>query len=158
MTVNPKTVVGRRNLTFNSLDEVLVDVEQLAASPTVHTLGNWSFERLLAHLAMTFRGSIDGFHSKAPLLIRLILPFFKKRVISRPLSPGIRLPESAQSDAFPTVESLQTALDDFRHAIHRAKTERMEKTHPGFGRMTHEEWMQLHLRHCAMHLSFVVAR
>ncbi|MFN9721584.1 MAG: DUF1569 domain-containing protein [Planctomycetota bacterium] len=158
MTVNPKTVTGRRDLTFHSLDDVLADVEQLAASANVRTLGNWSFDRLLSHLAMTFRGSVDGFQSKAPLWIRLILPVFKKRVISHPLRPGIRLPASVEVQAYPTANSLSSALEDFRRSIQRARTERMEKPHPAFGRMTHEEWLQLHLRHCEMHLSFVVVR
>lgn len=158
MTVNPKTVPGRRDLTFHSLDDVLEDVEQFAALSTVRTLGNWSFDRLLAHLAMTFRGSIDGFQTQAPFWIRLIAPFFKKRVISSPLRPGIRLPKSAEADAYPAAGSLQSALDDFRCSVQRAKSERMDKPHPAFGRMTHNEWLQLHLRHCEMHLSFVVAR
>ncbi|MFN5799079.1 MAG: DUF1569 domain-containing protein [Planctomyces sp.] len=32
----------------------------------------------------------------------------------------------------------------------------MRAPHPGFGRMTHQEWLLLHLRHSEMHLSFAI--
>ena len=60
---------------------------------------------------------------------------------------GINLPKAAESGAFPDAGSLLEALDDLRHAVARTKSERMEAVHPAFGKMTHEEWNTLHLRH-----------
>lgn len=40
MTVDTKTVQGRRELKFQSFDEVLADAEKLVSSPNTKTLGN----------------------------------------------------------------------------------------------------------------------
>ncbi len=154
MLVNTKTVQGRRNLEFSTLDEIVADAEKLVAAKDTQTLGNWSLSHLLSHLTMTFNSSIDGFQIKAPLFIRLIVPFFKKSVLRQKMSPGINLPKSAQAVAFPDVGSSQEALEQLRKAVARAKSERMEAAHPGLGNMTQDEWVKLHLRHSEMHLSF----
>ena len=156
MTVNPKTVQGRRNLEFSSLDQIVADAERLVAANNTQTVGNWSLSHLLSHLAMTVNSSIDGFTMKAPLFVRIIVPFFKKGALRNRMSPGIQLPKSALAVAYPEVASAQMALDQLRQAIARTKSERMEATHPAFGRMTHDEWVILHLRHSEMHLSFAV--
>ncbi|MFN5052141.1 MAG: DUF1569 domain-containing protein [Planctomyces sp.] len=155
MPVNPRHVQGRRELTFHSLQQVLDDVEQLAASPATRTLGNWSLAQLLNHLALTMNGSIDGFSVQAPWFIRLLAPLFKQSALKK-ISPGIRLPKSAEAVAFPSSVSLPESLQAFRQAIRRASTEQMRAPHPGFGRMTHQEWLLLHLRHSEMHLSFAI--
>jgi hypothetical protein len=41
MPVDTKTVPGRRELVFRSLDEVVADAETLVASPNTKMLGNW---------------------------------------------------------------------------------------------------------------------
>lgn len=156
MPVNSKTVIGRRTLNFNTLEEIVADVEMLVASPRTKTLGNWPLEKLISHLAMTFRGSLDGFQSKAPLLVRLIVPFFKARALKSKMSPGIKLPAGTDVVAYPDAASAAAALADLQTAIARTRTEKMEARHPAFGNMTHDEWYQLHLRHAEMHLSFAV--
>lgn len=159
MPVNAKTVQGRRNVSFQSMDDIVADVEKLAASSTSRTIGNWSLDKLIMHLSQTIHGSIDGFKTKAPLAIRLIMPFFKSRIINaKELKPGINLPKAAVSAAYPDAGSLQEALDDLRRAVARTKTERMTASHPAFGKMTHEEWNTLHLRHSEMHLSFALLK
>ncbi len=35
-------------------------------------------------------------------------------------------------------------------------TQLLEAIHPAFGKMNHDEWTKLHLRHSEMHLSFAV--
>jgi hypothetical protein len=85
------------------------------------------------------------------------MPLFKGRVLKSPkMSPGIKLPKAAEAAAFPEAGTRQEALDDLRRAVARTKTERMEAVHPAFGKMTHEEWHTLHLRHSEMHLSFAL--
>ncbi|HEX3870489.1 MAG TPA: DUF1569 domain-containing protein, partial [Pirellulales bacterium] len=60
MNIVAKTVVGRRDLTFASLDDVVADAETVVASPNVKMLGNWPLDRLLSHLALAVNGSVDG--------------------------------------------------------------------------------------------------
>ncbi len=55
-----------------------------------------------------------------------------------------------------TKVSGREALEQFVNAVARTSTERMTAPHPAFGRMTHDEWVVLNLRHCELHLSFAV--
>ena len=59
--INTATVKNRRQLHFNSLDEIAAEVERLAACQQVRTIGNWSSGQVLQHLASTMDNSIDGF-------------------------------------------------------------------------------------------------
>jgi hypothetical protein len=154
--VDSKAVQGRRNLRFTSLDEVVADAEKLVSSPTSRTLGNWPISQLLTHLAMAMNTSIDGISFKAPWLIRLIGPFLKQRILQRGLSPGFKLPREREAAAYPPANSPQEALDILRKAAGRMRTERATVTHPIFGKMTHEDWIQFHLRHAELHLSYAV--
>ena len=106
MPVNSKTVSGRRDLTFQSLDDIVADAECLVASPKTKTLGNWPLTQLLTHLSSTVENSIDGFQVKAPLFVRLIVPFLKGRVLCNKMSPGIKLPKSTEAHAFPARQPL----------------------------------------------------
>lgn len=157
MLVNPRRVKGRRSLRFETFHDVVADVEQLVAANNCRMLGNWSLPVLINHLTMTMHASIDGFPSKAPFLIRLIGPMIKRSVVyGKKLSPGIKLPAEAIPAAFPPGNSAHEALADLKSAFSRALTERMEADHPAFGRMTHEEWLLMQLRHAEMHLSFAL--
>jgi hypothetical protein len=50
----------------------------------------------------------------------------------------------------------QEALEQLRKAVARLRAEKMTARHPVFGRITHDEWARLHLRHAELHLSFAV--
>lgn len=159
MPVISKTVQGRRDVSFQTLDDIVADAEKLVASPISRTIGNWPLVKLIKHLSQTIHNSIDGFQSKAPRWIRLIMPLFKGRILkARKMSPGINLPKATVASAFPDAGSIQEALDDLRRAVARTKSERMEAVHPAFGKMTHDEWNTLHLRHSEMHLSFALPK
>ena len=156
MTVDTATVQVRRKLTFRSFDEVLADAERLVSSPNTKTLGNWPLSQLLTHLATTINSSIDGMSAKAPWLLRLVGPLVKWRIIKNGMSSGFKLPKEREATAFPAASSPQEALGKLRAAVGRLKQERMTARHPVFGKLTHEEWTRLHLRHAEMHLSFAV--
>jgi len=156
MTVDTATVQGRRKLTFRSFDEVLADAERLVSSPNTKILGNWPLSQLLTHLATGINSSIDGISAKAPWFLRLIGPFVKRRIMKNGMSPGFKLPKGRETAAFPAASSPQEALGKLRAAVGRLKQERMTARHPFFGKLTHEEWTRLHLRHAEMHLGFAV--
>ena len=147
----------RREVNFKNFAEILADAERLVSTPNTKVVGNWPLTQLLTHLAMTFNCSIDGFSSKAPFAIRLIGPLIKGFVLKAPkMKPGIKLPKDAVIAAYPSAESPQAAFDSLHKAIARTKTERMQARHPAFGKMTHDQWNTLHLRHCELHLSFAI--
>jgi hypothetical protein len=156
MPINTKSVHGRRHLTFQSLDEVVADAEKLAVSPNTKMLGNWPLGQLLMHLTTTINHSIDGISFTGPWYIRLIAPLFKKRFLTKPMPVGFNLPKEAEPGFFPAASSLQEAFEQLRTAVARTHNERMTATHPVLGKMKHEEWQQLHLRHSELHLSFAV--
>lgn len=156
MSVDCKKVEGRRKLNFTSLDEVVADAETLVASPTTKMLGNWPLGRLLTHLANSIDRSLDGSSVRAPLIVRLIAPFFKRRVLKNGMPVGTQLPKEAEVILYPSVDTPREGLEKYRAAVARLRTEKMTAPHPVFGKITPEEWRQFHLRHAELHLSFAL--
>ena len=156
MAIKTKTVQGRRELHFTSLDEVVADAEMLVASPNVKTLGNWPLDRLINHLALSINSSIDGTTFRAPWFIRLLSPLFKHRFLTRTMSPGFNLPKRAETEFYAIPASSQEALRNLKTAVARLKADKIAPSHPLFRNLTQEECDQLHLRHAEMHLSFAV--
>jgi Protein of unknown function (DUF1569) len=157
MPVDTKHVPGRRKLHFASLDAMLAEAERLVASPQTKMLGNWPLSQLLVHLTLAMNSSIDGISARAPWFIRLLGPVIKRRVLARGMSPGFKLPASAEAEFFPPAGSTSDALEKFRAAVDRVKRERMTAVHPIMGRITHDEWLALHLRHAELHFGFATA-
>ena len=156
MQVDAKQGPGRRRLRFTTLDEIVHDAERLVAAKNARTLGNWSLDRLLSHLAIAVDGSIDGISGQAPGMIRLLGPLLKHWVLKRGLSPGFRLPKKLEAAAFPAGSSPDEAFRKLRSAVARTAAERMTARHPVFGKLSHAEWEQFHLRHAELHLSFAI--
>jgi hypothetical protein len=155
-SINTAKVANRRQLRFNSLDDIAAEVERLAACTEVRALGNWSSGQVLQHLASTMDNSIDGFPNFVPAPIKLMLRLFmKRRFLTKPMPPGFKLPAKAEK-MLPGPTDWETALTNFRRAIERVKTETNRSSHPAFGPMTADEWNQIHCRHSELHLSFLV--
>lgn len=155
MAVNTKRVVGRRTLRFATLDDVVCDAERLAGMPH-RQLGNYTLGQICAHLAQPMGYCLDGFPVRAPWLLRTLGPLMKKRVITQPMSPGIRMPARFQAIFTPPDASTQEGLAALRDAVARLKSEPKRHPSPVFGTLTREEWDQFHCRHAELHLSFIV--
>lgn len=154
--IETKSVASRRVLRFASLDDVAADAERLVSSPGTTMLGNWSLSHLLMHLATAINSSIDGISVRAPWYVRLVALPIKRRILTRRMRAGFKLPRAVEPNFFPSAESPQEALAALRGAIERTHIERMTARHPILGRLTHAQWTQLHLRHAELHLSFAV--
>ena len=156
MAVDTKTVTGRRELHFASVDEMLQDVEQIT-SGDVKALGNWSPAQILQHLAISMNNTVDGVQFKAPWFVRLIAPFFKKSFLTKPMSPGFKMPKQMEPVFMPPEDvSLEQGLNAFREAAERLKAAKSFEPNSALGRLTPEEHKQFQLRHAEMHLSFIV--
>jgi hypothetical protein len=154
--VDTAKVSGRRSLSFNNLDEIRADVERLARAREVRALGNWSSGQVLQHLTIVMNNSIDGAPPMMPWIVRQLLGVFvKKRILSQPMSPGFQLPKRAASLLPPPI-GWEEAQRNFFRALQRLQTETQRKPHPAFGPLTLEQWNQLHCRHSALHLSFLI--
>jgi len=146
----------RRSIEFATLDEVRADIEALAAGSYV-TVGKWSFAQILDHLASSLNCSLDGFPFKASFFVRwFVAPMIKNSILTKEMKPGFKLPKKFSS-YLPTEEcTMDEALPKVLAAIKRFETELPLADHPFFGKMASEEWMNLHVRHAELHMSFVV--
>jgi hypothetical protein len=154
MAVNTTKVTDRRTVHYDSLQDLQRDAEQLAAGP-VRMLGNKSYGQILRHLSIVMNGSIDGFPNRAPWFIRLIVRLMKKRILSKTMSAGFKLPADAEAALWPPGPEVAEGLEELHKAIRRLQTETKREPSPFLGPLTREEWDQLHLRHAELHMSFV---
>ena len=154
--VNTKKVQGRRELHFTTLADIQAYAERLA-SRSVRQLGNWPLGYALAHMAGAMRLALDGADFKVPWYIRTFAPLFKKRLLRGPMQPGFQLPRNAPQALIPKREiSTHEGLSELRTTIERMNCEPQRHPSPVFGKLSHDEWDQLHLRHAELHLSFYV--
>ena len=157
-TIDTTKVTTRRQLHFNSLDDILADLGLVEQWRDVRALGNWSPGQILQHLAIVMNKSIDGFGNlRPPLWVRVIVRlFFRRRFLTKPMAPGFKLPPEAVEELVPGPIRLQEGLDNLRQAIRRLQTETTRVPNVVLGPLTIDEWNQLHCRHSELHLSFLV--
>src|SRR5262249_645770 len=96
MAVDTKVVTGRRKLRFESLDDILSDLDFLDGK-RLKTLGNWSAGQILAHIAIPMNSAIDGLKFFPPWYVRILGRLFKKRILHGPAMAGFKLPPQAES-------------------------------------------------------------
>jgi hypothetical protein len=153
--VNTAKVAGRRLLKFDTLDDILADVERLAQDK-VRAIGNWSPGQNLTHLAIIMNGCMGGIPYKAPFYLRAVAWFLKNNFVKNPMPAGFDLPKAAAALLVPGETSWEDGVQTIRVAIARMKTEPQRHPHPVLGALTRAQWDQLHCRHCELHLSFLI--
>ncbi len=148
----------RREVRFGCLADVLADLDWLERNDCV-SVGNWSIGQILEHLTLAIVGFFDGFGFRASWLSRIVIaPLLKNYVLTRPMRPGFKLRESAGPLAHPEDPAVPVAIARLRSAIARLECESPSHPHPFFGRLCREEVVALMLRHCELHLSFIVPK
>jgi hypothetical protein len=157
MNVNTKKVSGRRELRFDSFDDLLAEAERLCAGE-VKMLGNWTLAQMLEHIASGLNSTIDGSSFKAPLILRLVLaPLMKKKFLNKGLAPGFPSPKDAEAQFLPKDDAeIDAGLKALRAAIDRLISTDELANHPLFGKLTRDESDNFQLRHAEMHLSFAI--
>jgi hypothetical protein len=147
---------NRRVLTLNTLDEVVAEVERLAAG-RVTTTGKHSFPHIIRHLALTnemMTGRIAA--PKPPLILRLMLPLIRSSILKGSVKPGVKLPRRAEAVFWSDEEiSVQDAIAMLKDSVVYYKEHGPMPVHPIFGKATREQLDRLNCNHAAMHLSFV---
>jgi hypothetical protein len=158
--VSTATKPERRKLSFASLDDVVRDAESLLAKG-YDKAGNWDLAQVCGHLTEWMRFPIEGF-PKLPLLLR---PMFwlvrvtigkkvRKKIVAQGFSAGSRtMPQTvpqAGGDAVAAVAKLKEVAGRF--AAHTGPI----LPSPLFGAMNKDEALQLQLKHCEHHLSFLI--
>lgn len=162
MSVDTRSVQGRRNVRYRSLDDILADAESLRAGG-YDRLGNWSLGQVSSHLANVLNMGIDGgvFSLPSPLqaLIRL---FMKETFLEKTAKPGFKLPKKIAAKIGPRTDEGpkgdEEGLDQLRRALARWKQETTRAPNGLLGRLSLEEWDRFQLRHAELHMSFLVPR
>lgn len=160
MTVATSKVQGRRTLRFETVDDILAEVDRLSQARNIKTLGNWTAGQVCNHLALVMKGAMDGSRFKIPFPMNLVMPVFvwlrKKKMLSNPMPAGFQLPKAAAQEIVSEPVSTEEGLEALRTTLLRFKTDRKRAPSPVFGELTHDEWTQLQCRHCELHLSFLI--
>lgn len=145
----------RRRLHFKTFEEVFDEIESLNSRPH-RQLGNWSLPIVVGHLALGMQGSINGGTFPVPWYYKVLGPWLIKPFFLKKFPSGIKLPRVAREMLIPKEISYVDALENFRGAVERLKTETKRGSHPVLGKLTIDEWNRFHLRHCELHLGFLV--
>ena len=153
--MNAPAVPARRELRFDSLDDLLRDVQALAGtSPT--SAGKWTAAQNIEHVAAVIDASVDGFTFSIPLPIRLLARLLRGRFLSRGLSPGIKLPAAAPAAFNPGPDTrFEDAAEHLAQAVQRAEERKMTAVSPVFGQLDHQQWVRFHCRHAELHFGFI---
>jgi hypothetical protein len=144
--------------TLGELEAELDAVEAAERAGTLRTTGGWSAGQILEHCGMLMRFSFDGFGgARAPWVIRLLgSTFFKPRLGKSQMKPGLKLPKSAAMLLPREIVPFDEGMGLIRSQLARiAAGETMTQDSPVLGRMTHDQWVMLHLDHCRMHMGFL---
>ncbi len=157
--VDTGKVTGRRTLHFDSIDQVLAEVERLAAAERagrLRRLGNWTLGQTLGHLAGWIEYSYSSFPLKTPFFIRWILKLRKRSFLYGPMRAGVKIPGIPGGTLATEPATLDEALPRYRRILERLKVEAPSAPSPIFGKMTHDEWIALNLRHAELHLGYFI--
>ena len=145
------------------MDDTLAEAMRLAAAEregNLLTVGNWTLGQALGHVATWANFALDGYPAsvRPPLPIRLVFRLFRNRVITKGMPAGVKI--RGVPGGTLGIEPLPTdvGLSHFEDAMERLRHTAPAEPNPLFGRLTHEQWIQLNLRHAELHLSFFSAR
>jgi hypothetical protein len=156
-TIDTKTIPSRRTLHFDAISAAIAEADRLAGADRagkLKQLGNWTFGQNLGHLASWVDYSFDGPPMTVPGIVRFMIRPFRRRFLYRPMAPGRKLPK-AKTGTFGTEPlSTEEGLSRFRTNFNRIAVECPKIPNILFGPLTHDEWINLHLRHAELHLSF----
>src|SRR5437763_16830550 len=157
--VDTRKIAGRRVLHFDSIDQLLKEVDRLAAAERagrLKRLGNWTLGQNLGHLATWTEYIYTGVPLKPPFFIRWILRFQKKRFLVGPMPAGVKIPNVKGGTLGTEPVALEEGLAAYQRVLQRLKSEPPTLPSPIFGKMTHEESIALTMRHAELHVGFFV--
>lgn len=145
----------RRTLKFASIADLRAELDRLEAAHHAGTLrhtGNWTPGAAFKHLGTFISYYYEGFPFKPPAVLRLIGPLFKKTFVTKGFKPGLKAPAAAE----PEDCSFEEGLAHLRAQLDRIDAgDSLAGPNPVLGTITHDEGVQIHLRHAEHHLGFL---
>jgi len=150
-----------RELHFRSGAEVMAEARKIINAEeggTLRRTGNWTVGQTLGHLAVWMEYALDGYPKtmRPPWFVKAVVRIvMKKRMIKGPMRRGVKIPGvkggTLGTDVMPTQEGYQR----LERAWERLTSTDPARVNPLLGKLTHEEWIALNLRHAELHLGFL---
>jgi hypothetical protein len=150
---------GRRVLRFESIDQLMAEVDRLVEAERAGLLrraGNWMLGQTLNHLAVWAGYSYTGVPLKLPFYIRWFLRLRKRKILYGAMRPGVRVPGVEGGTLATEPVPVDEALERLRRVMNRLKAEPPTIPDTRFGWLTHDEAVAINLRHAELHLGFLV--
>lgn len=152
--------VQRRSLSFATIPDALAEIDRIVAaekSGTLRRLGNWSTGQIFHHVATWINFAFDGYPPslRPPWIIKFLVGFQKNKFIRGPLPAGVKIPRVANGTLATEETATDVGADELRRALQRLQAGCPTQDNVLFGKLTHDEWIQLNLRHAELHLSFL---
>ena len=163
MTTATAPKAERRRLRFTSIDDAIAEAERLVAadrSGQLDCVGIWKLGQALGHLATWANFAFDGYppEVRAPLPVRMILRMMRGTVLKKGMTAGVRIGKLPGGTVGLEEMDAEEGLRRFRAAMERLRKSPPTISNPVFGPLTHEQWIQLNLRHAELHLGFQCPR
>jgi Protein of unknown function (DUF1569) len=153
----------RKPIHLRSLQELLAEttrIEAYAAAGQVRPLGKWTTAQVFQHLSIFVKGSLDGFSFQYPWHIRALSQFVGciswRWLMKVAFRPGFTNPVVAQTVEPQSSVTLADAAEFLRCQLGRVLGgEVMTQRSPTGEKLSHEQWVECHLRHAELHLRFL---
>lgn len=149
--------IPRRELKLDRLGDALTECARLLDSGYTQA-GNWTLGQMCLHLRLTMEANMHGYPRwmtavgmpLRPILRGFMLPrILAGNSVSGVRTAGMFVPPRGLDDA--------EQLRHFQACVHEFEGQAEPlHPHPGFGRMSHEEFGLFHAAHAAHHLSFLI--
>lgn len=146
----------RRELIFDDLDDAVAECRRLLDNG-YQQYGAWTLGQMCQHIRLTMEANMRGYPTwmsalglpLRPALRRFALPrLLAGKSINGVRTAGMFVPPAGLDDAS-ELGAFVACVEEFK-----AGTGPLHP-HPGFGRMTREEFNRFHAGHTAHHLSFL---
>lgn len=146
----------RHDLKLSTLDEVIAECDRLMISG-YEMSGKWTLAQMCNHVRLTMESNMQGYPRWMTLLGLPLRPFLRKFALPRLLAgnsikgvktAGMFVPPEGLDDT-EELKKFEACILEFQRSnspLH---------PHPGFGRMSHEQFACFHAAHAAHHLSFL---
>jgi hypothetical protein len=157
--VDTGKVAGRRSLRFETIDQMMAEVDRLVAAERagqLQRLGNWTLGQVLGHLAAWAEYGYTGVPLKVPFFVKWIMRLQKQKALYGTMPAGVKIPHVAGGTLATEPLALDEGLTRLRQVLERLKSEAPTAPSPVFGPLTHEESIAINLRHAELHLGFLI--
>ena len=150
----------RRNLRLESINDVIADVNRIAAADAsggLRVTGNWSAGEILTHLSAWIEYAYDGYPIDAPpWVIQQVLKFHLRSILKNGMKPGVNIPGVEGGTVGQEQVDCDVACRRYLVALNRlASSEGAKYPSPAFGKLEKDKLVKLNLRHAELHLSFI---